>query len=296
MQDLCIVSITRWDNTVQALHTSLKWTLKCFTADYTLFIPVRMLWRAGLDAQEAATDEQEWKMAPCTGKLGQEELRGRGKVWQPVVGEYVGCDEDGAKYWGFFQVSAISCELCVATPAASLLTGGRPCILLLFVSSCVCPEGSSSAAPLLVSNPAWHPWSWWQCQVCAGAQGGEHTPGSALGCPCCPWILPSPGTNCAASHGAAKIPHPDSITLCSHCFTNRNCPFQLFRVAPKGKCMFCSTLLLSASGTSNLFSCQHWFIKQHTETQQWLVLAYISLAKQTLICLLRFYFQCFALL
>lgn len=28
-----------------------------FTADYTLFIPMRMLWRAHLDIQEAATDE-----------------------------------------------------------------------------------------------------------------------------------------------------------------------------------------------------------------------------------------------
>lgn len=274
MQDLFIVLITRWDNTVQALHTSLKWTLKCFTADYTLFISVRRLWRAGLDTQEAATDEQEWMMAPCTGKLGQEELWGGGqrKVWRPKVGEYVKCDEDGAKYWGFFQVNAISCELCTATPAASLLTGGHPCVLflfVLFVSSCVGPEGSSSvpltrAAPLLISSPAWHPWSWWQCQVSAGAQGGEDTPASASGCPCCPRVLPSAMINClhsAASHRAAKIPHPDSITLCSHYFRNRNCPFQLSRVASKGKCMFCSTLLLSAWGTSNLFSCQHWFIK-----------------------------------
>lgn len=57
----------------------------------------------------------------------------------------------------------------------------------------------------------------------------------------------------AASHNAAKTPHLESSTLCSHYFGNRNCPYQLFRVTPIEKCMLCYMLLLSASGTSNLF-------------------------------------------
>lgn len=116
------------------------------------------------------------------------------------------------------------------------------------------------AAPMLNSKPVGYPWSWWQWQVSGGAQGGEDAPAPRS-------CLATRQTAClrAASHNAAKTPHLESTTLCSHYFGNRNCPYQLFRVTPKEKCMLCYTLLLSASGTSNLFSCQHWFIKQHME-------------------------------
>lgn len=46
MLDPFLVLITRQYNTIQALHPSLKWILKYFTADYHLYIPIRLLWRA----------------------------------------------------------------------------------------------------------------------------------------------------------------------------------------------------------------------------------------------------------
>ena len=117
-------------------------------------------------------------------------------------------------------------------------------------------------------------WRW----VSGSARSGEVTPALAAGHtasehPSCPQHcagMACPATRhtdclCIASRRAARIPHLDSIAPRSHYIRTRNCTHQLFRVIPEGKCMLCYTPLLSASGSSNLFSCQHWIIKQHTE-------------------------------
>lgn len=225
-------------------------------------------------------------MAPLTGELVQEKLRGGSQ--RKVAAQGGGNMGDGMKMEPnikvFFRLMplAVSCALlhqqhlcwqeafpCTAFYSRSfsfcfqlcglwgeqLTLAGFQCLsheqlLCSFLNLSDIPGAEGSAGSPLVPRV------------------GRTLLPSGLGWASCPKSCPAAWrTAClrAASHNAAKIPHLDSITLCSHYFRNRNCPYQLFRVTPKGKCMLCYMLLLSASGTSNLFSCQHWFIKQHTE-------------------------------
>lgn len=131
MQDLFLVLITSPYNTIQALHPSLKWILKYFTADYRLYIPMWMRWRAHPGIQEAATDgEERWHLRGDHGTHGvlnqyrgscQVEAKKKSKI--PRWEEYVSCDTSWRlcqilRVFFFFRQMLLAVPCCTCSISA----------------------------------------------------------------------------------------------------------------------------------------------------------------------------------